>query len=1699
MRDLTNGIQESVRDKSESYILSKALFSTELLDIGDQCWEEMGLTEDLERFRELGFETSEETTWEGVADTVWYVAADTMAVVIVSECCKIHNDSVMHPDPLAERTPMDDHAFAAFLIAYAYELLYGTFYGADSLWKFVKAAATEASGVCDLFNEILRDRGFGTFSYNGKYDVVNTFLVQAAKKGDVYLVERLLDSGLQPSETDDERGKTALHHAAKLDDEIKGLDIARKLLTKESSLANSVDHKMRTPLHRAAFSGHASMCRLLLQHKASVTSLDENGQTPLHHALVRKQPNEEVVRFLISAKAEDNVERSAHLVDVEDKNGKTPLHFAIEYQDTNVRMVVWLLSLSIQPQPYFKKLHLSSYLRESSRMSYLKLVQQLLNEGADPLDPDDEGKTTFHYAAEGASDEVACKLILGLLYSGINVERATACDKYGRNVLHVAAFVGHKLLCRELLQQIPSIDMKDRDGQSAIYYAVAGAHDNSEVLDEFIFTAQGTNPVFLKDDSQTTPLHVAAEKGNTKMVEKLLSKRVISGQERNKYVGAKDVLDQTALHKAASGGHKKIVSKLLNEGARPLEERDCDGKTALHYAAQAENDDDALAIAKLLLGKCESEKHRSLLLFASAVGIGSAEKSLSSDSKIKRYLEKRKREILRTPEQENLLRVAATVGNVDMTRELLTRGANMALIRSKNWIASLSKEERKNVEDVLKQIDHIIEQGTDKPALLDNLGRSAFANGLAALFLNPFVKSPITVGISGEWGMGKSSVMVQTECILIKTAAQLAFSNSIPKEDDYPGASKSNLSAKGEARRRRVANALGRLLTTKGKETRLDAKDGQPKLTLMHKFRMFIKRVFSKAKDTSTKVLDEFIGNYQPKYHEIFKSLAVMDRHDMFENKEEEEESGSKSKSHGFAGAIPWEEDSVQGNTPSILTVRYNAWQYRNESEAWAGLAVEITKQLEATMTVAHKLRTSWRYNWKTRRNNICLGVIIPCFLAVLVAIWFTAIVWLLLDRVQNKDIKDLKYGSLPASVIVAVWAMVKSVMSVVKPISSQVVDYICLPDHSQKLGYHQKVIFDINFLKEQLGYRASWFWKLFALIWCCITLSWDENYVPATLIPKMPPAFKDNLRIVVFVDDLDRCQENVILQILSAVNMVLAACEINVILGMDKSMIERAIIKKFGDKNSKSNKFNQDLADKYLRKIIQLPLDLPDPSNSESKNFLQGQLGMWDNREGSTNPKAQTEVHNTFGRRKVNPKFQIGTSIPKKTKLGRGETMKPLAESEAKQERGYSFSDMAQQGIVKTERQETIEKSAKGSGLEETMIEIAETIDNELSVKSLAGENKQMAAVEQLPQDKDSEGSLVKDRLSPSPITTEMLIPKYSEGEKNAFCFLHTRSTRSRRLPREWKCLLTYHRLAWNILSKSPQVIPLAGWQVQLIAWVFVCWQWKHLITTLVQNWHDLGVLRKWVMVHDIQKGEVKENSGPSLREIVEHYIDERWPADKKSDNATKKIEDTIDSVNEEVEKTICNLPEKNMKTISREDDTKGEDYLKEVVRKVLKEEREKKRGYSLKIKGLKRCKKGKREHMEEDDLEGGLKLAIRKVLQEEKEVEDMLKVIIKKVFKEEKERETQMRDSSTSCEEENKGALQQGTAVMENQSPSQKGRNNGKSKAKDEEEERKEWKKLKETLSRYNVSMDGIQAFQKFRFYCDPGHLPWPLPEQD
>ena len=148
-------------------------------------------------------------------------------------------------------------------------------------------------------------------------------------------------------------------------------------------------------------------------------------------------------------------------------------------------------------------------------------------------------------------------------------------------------------------------------------------------------------------------------------------------------------------------------------------------------------------------------------------------------------------------------------------------------------------------------------------------------------------------------------------------------------------------------------------------------------------------------------------------------------------------------------------------------------------------MAVEITKGMERIMTDAQWLSTCVRNTWRKQKQAILIEIIFPCLLAILLATTFTWILWLLLDRYKIKESLQLKYASFPLTVVITAWALAKKVMSTVNPVSAQLMNYMKLPDHTEKLGYQERVISDITFLKEEISEKpyclctaASYIWN---------------------------------------------------------------------------------------------------------------------------------------------------------------------------------------------------------------------------------------------------------------------------------------------------------------------------------------------------------------------------------------------------------------------------------------------------------------------------------------------------------------------------------------------------------------------------------------------------------------------------------------------
>lgn len=140
-------------------------------------------------------------------------------------------------------------------------------------------------------------------------------IYQAAKKGDLATVTKLVEAKPELRDARNDMGATALHFAANNGQ----LEVVRYLLEKGAD-ANIVDKMGVTPLLVAITHRQAEIARALLEKGANVSIPGPQGLSLLHIAVMSGQP--EVLAMILSRKPN---------VDVRDPAGNTPLVTAVLY------------------------------------------------------------------------------------------------------------------------------------------------------------------------------------------------------------------------------------------------------------------------------------------------------------------------------------------------------------------------------------------------------------------------------------------------------------------------------------------------------------------------------------------------------------------------------------------------------------------------------------------------------------------------------------------------------------------------------------------------------------------------------------------------------------------------------------------------------------------------------------------------------------------------------------------------------------------------------------------------------------------------------------------------------------------------------------------------------------------------------------------------------------------------------------------------------------------------------------------------------------------------------------------------------------------------------------------------------------------------------------------------------------------------
>lgn len=102
--------------------------------------------------------------------------------------------------------------------------------------------------------------------------------------------------------------------------------------------------------------------------------------------------------------------------------------------------------------------------------------------------------------------------------------------------------------------------------------------------------------------------------------------------------------------------------------------------------------------------------------------------------------------------------------------------------------------------------------------------------------------------------------------------------------------------------------------------------------------------------------------------------------------------------------------------------------------------------------------------------------------------------------------------------------------------------------------------------------------------------------------------------RLVVFVDDLDRCLPEKAIEVLEAIKLFLDVEHCVFMLGLDQEVIARGIemkYKEFGAKEGEGASFTIEGV-RYLEKIIQLPFQIPQVEKNDMGDFVTGLSADW-------------------------------------------------------------------------------------------------------------------------------------------------------------------------------------------------------------------------------------------------------------------------------------------------------------------------------------------------------------------------------------------------------------------------------------------------------------------------------------------------------
>ncbi|WOL08831.1 hypothetical protein Cni_G17584 [Canna indica] len=381
-------------------------------------------------------------------------------------------------------------------------------------------------------------------------------LLKAAIAGDANFIQHVARTNSSLLLELTVEGNSVLHITAKLGYS----QLADYVCNLHPSLLILPNSRGDTPLHCAAAAGHlpiVSMCFHRLkncilswperQDRGSPMRVKNNaGNTALHEAT--RNGYAQVVELLMKMEEE--------LADEVNNAGVSALYMAAEREFSDIVWILLQYTTTSHGGP-----HGQTALHAAVLRSYY-IAKLILEKRPASVKHEDSTKSTpLHFAAANG-DLRMVQLLLECDASAAYVQ-----DREGFSAIHVAASAGHLEIIEELLMSCgDSKEQKTENGRNLLHVAIE--KKNIEVVKHVLKSVLLEELINEQDNEGNTPLHLAVKLQNKKMIQALLSSRIVDVSLTNN--SGYNPLDLASSNARTEIGLRmyKITTDLMAHGSR---------------------------------------------------------------------------------------------------------------------------------------------------------------------------------------------------------------------------------------------------------------------------------------------------------------------------------------------------------------------------------------------------------------------------------------------------------------------------------------------------------------------------------------------------------------------------------------------------------------------------------------------------------------------------------------------------------------------------------------------------------------------------------------------------------------------------------------------------------------------------------------------------------------------------------------------------------------------------------------------------------------------------------------------------------------------------------------------------------------------------------------------------------------------------